>query len=216
MLRALVAALLLANLLFLAWAQGWLGPALPPPHHGEREPERLALQRQPDVVRILPPGSAPRSTPPRCLEAGPFTDADVGAAEAALAAAGVAGGAWTREPLQRGPSWLVYMGRFGDAGALQAKEAELHRLRLDFEVLTAPPELVPGLALSRHDNRAAADAALAQAGLRGVHSARVVALPPPPLQHWLRVPQADASLQQTLAALTAPPFTTPFQSCAAR
>jgi hypothetical protein len=31
-----------------------------------------------------------------------------------------------------------------------------------------------------------------------------VALPPPPLQHWLRVPQADAGLQARLLALRTP------------
>lgn len=219
MLRAAVVALLLANLLFFAWARGWFGAALPPPHHGEREPERLAAQVHPELVRILPPGSAPRAAAPaatRCLEAGPFTDAEVGVAESLLAGAGVPANAWTRQPLQQGPSWLVYMGRFADATALQAKEAEIRRLKLEFEEVKQPPELAPGLALSRHDNRAAAESALAQVAQRGVRTARVVALPPPPLQHWLRVQQADAAMQATLAGLGTPPLTQPFAPCVTR
>ena len=35
MLRAIVAALVLANLLFFVWVRGWLEPGLPPPRQAE-------------------------------------------------------------------------------------------------------------------------------------------------------------------------------------
>ena len=58
MLRALVAALILANLLFFGWARGWFAPGWSPPRHGESEPERLAAQVRPEAVTVLPPKAA--------------------------------------------------------------------------------------------------------------------------------------------------------------
>jgi hypothetical protein len=208
MLRAAAFALIAANVVFFAWARGWLAPVLPPPHHGEREPERLAAQVRPELVRfVAAPAASAASAGARCLEAGPFTDAEIGGAETALRSAGVPAAAWSRDEVQQQPAWLVYMGRFASAEALRTKEEELRRLRLTtFEELKAPPDLAPGLALSRHDSQAAADTALAQFAQRGVRTARVVALPPPPLQHWLRAPQADAATQEKLGALGSPAF----------
>ena len=58
MLRWFVLALLLANLAFWAWSEGWfvaplgMGPAV------QREPARLARQVQPDSIRVLSPAPA--------------------------------------------------------------------------------------------------------------------------------------------------------------
>jgi len=220
MLRALVLALLIANLLFFAWARGWLAPLLQPPHHGEREPERLASQVRPDAIKLLSPQAASAAvaaaTAVTCIEAGPFNDVDLGNAEAALRAAGVPAGAWARQEVQPPPAWLVYMGRFADPTALRTKEDELRRLKLVFDELRAPPDLAPGLVLSRHDNRPAADAALVQLGQRGVRTARVVPLPPAPPQHWLRAPRADADLQARLEAIKPPLVAAAFTPCASR
>lgn len=224
MLRALVALLLLANLLFFGWAQGWFVPTWPPPRHGEREPERLAAQVRPERVTVLSPlaasaaVSAARVAAERCLEAGPFSDASIGLAEEALARATLAPGGWAREPLQLPASWLVFAGRYPEAAALRAREDELRRLSIAFETITTPPELAPGLVLSRHASRAAADAALGAlaatpAAARGV---RVLALPVPALQLWLRVPHADADQQVLLQALQEPALAGGFKPCALR
>ena len=216
MLRALVVAMLAANLLFFAWARGWLSPALPLPHQGEREPERLAAQVHPELIRIVPPqaaSAAVTAASTQCLEAGPFADGDIGVAEAAVLAAGVPNAAFERRDLQPPPQWLVYMGRFDDAGALRTKQAELRRLKLSFDELRQPAELAPGLVLSRHDSRAAADGALAQLVQRGVRTAKVVALPEP-AQHWLRLQRAGTDLQARLAPLKPPVITAPFVRCA--
>lgn len=56
MLRGVVLSLLLANLVFLAWTQGWLGGLAPqPPATAGREPERLMQQVRPDSVQVLRP-----------------------------------------------------------------------------------------------------------------------------------------------------------------
>ena len=58
MLRALLALLLLANLLFFGWANAWFAPAFPPPGAAEREPARLAVQVAPERVTVLAPAAA--------------------------------------------------------------------------------------------------------------------------------------------------------------
>ena len=55
MLRALVVALLLANLGFYAWTQGWLEGPIGLRAQAEREPERLAHQVHPELVRVVTP-----------------------------------------------------------------------------------------------------------------------------------------------------------------
>lgn len=55
--RALLLALLLVNLVFFAWSQGWMaGAGLGPVT--QREPQRLALQIHPEQVQITPLASA--------------------------------------------------------------------------------------------------------------------------------------------------------------
>ena len=63
MLRALLALLVLTNLVFLGWAQGWFSPVWPAPRAGETEPARLAAQVAPERVTVLAPAatSAARS-----------------------------------------------------------------------------------------------------------------------------------------------------------
>lgn len=96
--RLLVAALVAANVLVLAWVLGWVGPGT-----REREPERLAAQVTPDAVEVVragaasapaaagtnmpaprPAPTAPASSPPEA--AAPAASAPGAAAPAASAA----------------------------------------------------------------------------------------------------------------------------------
>lgn len=211
MLRTLVAALVLANLLFFVWARGWLAPGFPPPRQAESEPERLAEQVRPEALTVLPAKAASaaldavREAASACLVAGPFAADKVEAAEAALAAAQPASGAWAREAVAPPPVvWLVFAGRYADAPTRRARQQELSKLGLEVEALTAPPELAPGLVLSRHATRAEAETALTRlVNGKSLKGARVVELPAPPPGYWLRVPRADAELAARLKALPA-------------
>lgn len=60
MLRALVLVLILANVGFFAWREGWLGSSLSNPDAG-REPYRMKAQVHPDRLVIVPPASAASS-----------------------------------------------------------------------------------------------------------------------------------------------------------
>jgi len=100
MLRALLAALLLANLVFFGWARGWFAPAWPAPRAGEREPARLAAQVAPERVTVLAPAAASAAVAAlgtsQCLEIGPLDDSQTNAVEAQLLAARLAAGTWQR------------------------------------------------------------------------------------------------------------------------
>lgn len=224
MLRAIVLVLLLANLGFYAWREGWLAPlhgligARP---EGDREPERLAQQIRPEAVRLIPgeaastaarapataaapapavasEASAPpqAAAPTACLEAGPYGPADATAAEASLKAALPAGG-WTRREL--GPTWWVAMGPYEDAELMAKKRSELRRRGINPDSSPFRTGGSPVLVISRHDSQAAADSALTAWSERGVRSARVLSVGI--AQVALRVGQADAQTQGVLATL---------------
>ena len=89
MLRALVLALLAANLAWFAWAQGWLEGWLPAPGDADqREPHRLGLQEQPLAIMVTPlrGGASPVDAP----QAAPSAPAAAGEAPAAAPRAAVA------------------------------------------------------------------------------------------------------------------------------
>jgi hypothetical protein len=216
LLRALVLGLLAANAVFFAWSRAWFAPTWPAPRHGEREPERLAAQVQPEAVTLVAvngAGSAASAAPvaaPMCFEAGPLEEAGLAAGEAALVAAQLPGGSWTRLVATPAPTWLLYAGRVANEAARKVVEADLRQNGLSFELIDSPAELAPGMVLSRHLSRAQADAALAQvtAATQGkgtvstsLKGLRVVALPTPPAQYWLRADKADAALQARLNSI---------------
>lgn len=222
MLRALLGLLLLANLAFLAWSQGWLGAGLPPPQQGQHEPQRLQAQVKPELVTVLPPRDAnaavvaARAAAAVCIESGPLAESELVSAEAELVAAQAPVGSWSREPAALPPLWLVYAGRWPEPAARRAREADLRKLGLAPEVLTAPAELAPGLVISRHASQAEADAALAKltSGTPPLRGSRVVQLPLPAANTVLRVPRADADLQARLKTRPAELLGGGFRPCA--
>jgi hypothetical protein len=227
MLRALLLLVVLANLAFFGWVQGWFEPTWPVPNQGEREPQRVAAQVRPEAIVVLAPKaasaavSAARAAAAVCLEAGPLNDADIAGAEAALSPLQLPEGAWRREASPPPPVWLVYGGRVVDAAARKFREDDLRRRGLPFEVIDAPPDLAPGLVLSRHATQQEAEAATAaiaasQPASAPLKTLKVVSLPAPPLQHWLRVARADPEQQSRLKALPSAPLAGGFKPCAQR
>jgi hypothetical protein len=104
MLRALLAGLLLANLLFFGWARGWFAPAWPEPGASDREPNRLAAQVAPERVTVLTPAAASAAilaakSKPQC----PPGDAAFAPADAASAPLPGASQAAELKPCEPGP-----------------------------------------------------------------------------------------------------------------
>jgi hypothetical protein len=110
--RTLVALLLLANLAFFALARGWLQPYVGLSTQHEREPQRLAAQLNPESVRVRATGAAAASPTTECIQAGPFSAAQIEAVEAGLTPALRPPTTWQRQAAEltgdaRGPQfWL--------------------------------------------------------------------------------------------------------------
>ncbi len=96
MLRALVVAVLAANLLFFGFTLGWFDGLFGLRSNGDREPERVANQVHPEAIVLLPAGTlaSAAAAAATCLEAGPFGNDDAPIAEAALRAA-LPAGSWS-------------------------------------------------------------------------------------------------------------------------
>lgn len=223
MLRLLVLVLALANIGFYAWTQGKLDGIVGAKPQGDREPERLQRQVRPETLHVLPPGSASAAATvaavepaPACLEAGPYTPAQVGPAESVLQTV-LPAGSWANLKTEVPAVWILYMGKYPNHDALVKKADELKRLKVPAEEVRNAPELEQGLSLGRFDNRPAADKALADLAQRGVRTARVVSLSPAAVSHMLRVERADATLQARLAGLRADALLgKPFTACSGR
>jgi hypothetical protein len=86
-LRALLAALIAANLLFFAYSRGWLDGFAGLKSTGDREPERLASQVRPQTIRLLPmsaTASGAREPTSSCFETPTFGAAEATGVEAML------------------------------------------------------------------------------------------------------------------------------------
>ena len=237
MLRLLVLLLLLANGAYFAWSQGLLRAAGLGPEQ-QSEPQRVAQQIQPGKLQLLKsvpsprnvasapapdvalppvPPTIPASAPavanaaPACLQAGPFDEQQSvvlrRAADSTLTA-----GEWRLEPAVVPAHWIVYMGKYPEAGVLDAKKAELQLHDVPFQVLTDPP-LGPGLSLGGFDSRAAALQALPGLVQRGVRTARVVQDRAELHGQLLTLPAMDDKLRTKLDDLKMALAGKPLQAC---
>jgi len=217
MLRLFVVALLVANLVFYAWTQGWLDDVVGVRASGDREPERMARQVRPELVRVLPPQSAASAVAKAmCLEAGPFAANEIGGADAALQSALPTDqrGSVATVKLDKPGQWIVYMGKYPNREALQKKIDELKRRNVKYDEVRNPPSLDGGLSLGRFDDRAGAERALAQFGQQGIHTARVVEVSPAGATFMLRAAAADSALAARLSGLKADALGKGFAECA--
>lgn len=102
MLRMLLGAVVVANLLFFGWARGWLGAAWPPPGHSQREPERLTAQIKPDRLLLLGPEAARKALAVPRNGAAPAAANGLDAAADGAANAGAASAANSAAPSNTG------------------------------------------------------------------------------------------------------------------
>ncbi len=217
MLRLLAAGLLFANLAFFAWTQGWLDDVVGVRAGGDREPERMARQVKPELIRVLPPQTAASAVAKvMCLEAGPFAANEIGSADAALQAAlpaDLRSGVATVK-LDKPGLWIVYMGKYPNREMLLKKVEELKRRNVRYDEVRSPPSLDGGLSLGRFDDRAGAERALAQFNQQGINTARVVEAAPAGSTFVLRAGAADSNLAARLSGLKADALGKGFAECA--
>jgi hypothetical protein len=194
MLRALLVLLLLANVATWWFGLGpWAGTlaawGLAPADL--REPQRVVQQIKPDALRVLP-GEAPQAPPvvteemiagtqdvlePRgpetCWQAAGFLPAQADELKAALDGATALAGRWRWDENVLPERWIVYLGRFANAEALQRRKAELRQAKVEYRDVYVPA-LSPGLALGTYSTEEAAKTALLDAQRVGVKNAKVV------------------------------------------
>jgi len=115
MLRSLVLILLLINLAFFSWTQGWLTTVVGIHPSQQHEPQRLSQQHEADQLEILPPdevmpsASAASEALAQAIAKAAFAPSEAAAASAAAAASVGEDGAPT-VCLQAGPFGSVEMG----------------------------------------------------------------------------------------------------------
>jgi hypothetical protein len=160
-------------------------------------PAPVAAPAQPTTPLPVTAEAAPL---PACLEAGPFSTAQIGAAQALLQI-NLPSGSWTQVKTERPGLWMVYMGKFNDAETMAKRQDELRRLKVEYDELRAPNELAPGLSLGRFEVRGNANSLLDQLTKRGVRNARVVESTPAASSHMLRIDKPSAAVMAQLAAL---------------
>ena len=134
-----------------------------------------------------------------CLQSGVVNAAQAEALRQALA--DWPADSWVLDDATLPGRWIVYMGKFANAEAVDKKRAELRALRVRSEPL-ANASLEPGLSLGGHASVEAAEQALAQLARQGVRTARVVQQRAPAEGHRLRLPAVDADLRARLQNLT--------------
>jgi len=232
MLRGLALLLVLANLAVFAWTRGWLDP-ITGVKTSQSEPGRLAQQVRPETIVLLDPNAvvatkaaSEAASALRCVESGPFVAAEVAAAEAALAADPAASGIasrGTRVPVDPRSQWIVTLGNPASRDVQAQKEAELKRLGVPFEELIVASAASAAsdaeqvrLVMGRFDSMADADLALAALNTRGVRSARVIELPPPPDSVRLRFDGLSVDETSTVRELASTVVGKPFADCVRR
>ena len=217
MLRLVAISLLLANAVYFAWTQGFLaGLGMAPVQ--QSEPERLNAQIEPGTLRLLngpraeaedlaqatdasATGAQTEVAPATsCWQASGFTAPQANALRAALGSTGLNEALWQFSEAKSSGRWIVYMGRYADAEALNRKKAELRQLGISFEALSNPA-LEPGLSLGGHASESGALRQLEQLADRGVRTARVVQERPELSGRRLLLPAVDDALRARLDQL---------------
>ncbi len=203
MLRLLVLALLLANGAYFAWAHGLMQPYGFAPVQ-QSEPQRIEQQIKPDAVQIVSGDELRRNDSttlasaraPECLQAGLYDEKQSTVIRQALEPA-LPAAAWSLESAVEPARWMIYMGKFPNADAINKKKSELRALKLSFE---APlnPAMEPGLSLGNFETQGAANQQLGVLVQRGVRTARVVQDRPETRGQMLKFASVDDSLRTRL------------------
>lgn len=217
MLRALVVTLLVLNALFYGWTQGWLDRVVGIKAGGDREPERIAKQVNPERIALLSPQAAAALQTRQCLALGPLNgDTALAEAQAVLQRAGFAANDWQIQSAEQAGVWAVASIRLPSKDFQARKEETYKKMKIAFEYLSGPPEELPTLVLSRHASDKAAAAALEALSQRALKGLRVLQLQAPLTRHNLSVPRADGAQQAKLAGLAKEPaLAGGFKACAA-
>lgn len=188
--------LVLANLVFFAWAQGYFGGQDP-----GREPQRLAEQLHADKMKVTVAEKPAAPPPPACRSVDGLTAAEAEQLQKALGGNGGELVASLR-PGAETPAWWVSINSLATQALADKKAGELKLLGVtDFHVIQTEGGSF-ALSLGVFDHEAAAEEFLQSLARKGVKSARIEARPRPPLAR-VEVRGAAAALDKRLPGLLA-------------
>ena len=190
--------LVLANLLFFAWTQGYLGES-----DDGHEPQRVAQQLNAEKLRIVRDVQAPavKKDEMACRLINGLNLADAGALKAAIEAAG---GEGKVSPQAEPALYLVVVADLANKAAADRKVAELTRLGVEGHRLVALEGGRHEVVLGSFPSEAAAREFLQGLGKRGIKSARLDAREQPALKARVEFRGAAPTLLPQLPKLIAP------------
>lgn len=221
MLRLSLLALLLANAGYFAWSQGWMASLGWQPET-QSEAFRLKQQVRPDTIQVgtplgpaaptapaaattpaPSPATAPEpaldpalqaasAAPARCWQVGSFDDKQLEAIRAALRDLDFPSTAWELQTNPITGRWMVYLGKFPNAEAMDLKRAELRQRSISYDRAGGALEL--GLSLGRFTSEEAATRELTTMLRQGVRGARVVQERADTTLYTLRLPHVTPEL----------------------
>lgn len=200
--------LLLVNLVFFAWAQGYFGGS-----DENREPQRLEQQLHADKLRIVRHAAqaSTKAEEKACRVINGLTPANAEALQAAAATAGIE----TRiQPLPEPPVHLVVIGDLANKAAADKKIAELARLGVQEHSLAVLDGGRYEVVLARFPAEAAAREFLQGLAKRGIKSARADAREQPALKVRIEARGPASPLLQQLPKLIAPHAEATIGECA--
>lgn len=190
--------LLFVNLVFYAWAKGFLGTS-----DDGREPQRLTQQLHPEKLRIVHEVRKPvvNAAELACRIIDGLGLAD---AEQLRIAVEADGGKAVVTPLASPPSHLVVITELINKFAADKKAAELSRLKVEGHVIVALEDGRHEIVLGRFDTDPAAQAFLQALGKKGIKSARVESREQPTTKARVEARAPAPTLLQQLPKLIAP------------
>lgn len=135
---------------------------------------------------------AASAAPARCWQVGSFDEKQVAAIRAALRDLDIPATAWEWQTNPVTGRWMVYLGKFPNAEALDLKRSELRQRSISYD--RAGGALEPGLSLGRFTSEEAATRELTTMLRQGVRGARVVQERADTTLYTLRLPQVTPEL----------------------
>lgn len=183
--------LILANLIFFAWAQGHLGG-----QEEGREPQRLKELLYPERIEVTVQAALP---PQACRRIEGLAAAEAERLRQALEAGGLRASVETREEV---PSFWVNISALPNQAAADKKAGELRSLGVaDFHVVQENGSFAVSLGLFRDESEA--KDMLLQLGRKGVKSARIDVKTTPPALASVEARGAAETLAKRLPELLA-------------
>lgn len=218
MLRFLVLVLVLANAGYFVWTRA------DPRVHGfgpipQTEPEHVKQQLHPEMLRLMSKEEVRRmealarvdAQPKACLQAGPFAPPQMERLRETLMAI-MPVDSWQWHSAKEPARWIIYMGRYPNAGVLSQKRAQVQKLGIAVEPLNSA-ELEMGLSLGSFTTQDAARDGLERLQTKGLRTARVVQVHGERSVQILKFPAVTDALQANLSQLKPSLGGKPLKAC---